>query len=166
VNVSKPRLVKLLNEMCVCIYHALCHKLLAALILHNYYCIMHYFEMIHKQFELKTQTINSLPPQWCRYLYCCLTHSSCVEVTQIWGLVHVEKDSESAPSVHAIFGVYCAYRPYRPCWTASLNSQFLCCVCVCTFCVIFCGLKSQSHSDNGHVHATVLTLAPQCHAFL
>ena len=35
--------------------------------------------------------MNSLPPQWCRYLYCCLTHSSCVEVTQIWGLVHVEK---------------------------------------------------------------------------
>ena len=46
-------------------------------------------------------------------------------------------------------------------------TQFLCCGCVCTFCVIFCGLKSQSHSDDGHVHATVLytyllTIAPQC----
>ena len=47
--------------------------------------------MIHKRVELKARSMNSLPPQWCRYLYCCLTHSSCVEVTQIWGLVHVEK---------------------------------------------------------------------------
>ena len=49
--------------------------------------------------------------------------------------------------------------------------------CVCTFCVIFGGLKSQSHSDDGHVHATIprsvhvysvhsLMLAPQCHVFL
>jgi len=41
--------------------------------------------------------------------------------------------------------------PYKPRWNSSLNSQFL---CVCTSYVIFCGLKSQSHSDNGHVHAT------------
>ena len=40
---------------------------------------------------LKTQTRNSLPLQWCHYLYFCLTHSSCVEVTQWWTLAHVEK---------------------------------------------------------------------------
>ena len=40
--------------------------------------------------------------------------------------------------------------PYRLCWTVSMNSRFLRCACVCTFCVIFCGLKSQSHSDNGY----------------
>ena len=64
-------------------------------------------------------------------------------------------------------------RPYTPCWTSSLNSQFLSCACVCTFCVMFCGLKSQSHSDN-HLcmqlfpvlYVYLLILAAQCHAFL
>jgi len=101
VNVSEPRLVKLLNEMSVCVYHTLCHKFLAALILHIIAsCISS--KMIHKRVELKTRTMNSLPPRWCCYLYSCLNHSFCVEVTQMWGLVHVEKDSEDAPSVHAI----------------------------------------------------------------
>jgi len=46
--------------------------------------------------------------------------------------------------------------PYRPCWTSSLNSQFLSCACACTFCVVFCGLKSQWHYGNGYVHVTAL----------
>ena len=37
------------------------------------------------------------------------------------------------------------------CFTDSL---FLCCACVCTFGVSFCGLKSQSHLDDSCVHAT------------
>jgi len=57
---------------------------------------------IYKRVELKTRTINSLPPQWYHYLYCCLTHSCYIEVTQRWGLAHVEKGGESAPSVHAV----------------------------------------------------------------
>jgi len=28
--------------------------------------------MVHKGVELKTRTINSLPPWWWHYLYCCL----------------------------------------------------------------------------------------------
>ena len=62
-------------------------------------------------------------------------------------------------------------RVWCTCWTASL---FLCCACVCTFGVSFCGLKCQSHPDDSHVYATTpfvlhvhsLRLAPQCHAFV
>jgi len=41
-------------------------------------------------------------------------------------------------------------------WISYPDPQFLCCACVCRFCSIFCGLRfhAQSHSDNGHVHAT------------
>ena len=56
--------------------------------------------------------------------------------------------------------------PYRSramyCWTASLNyslthSPCSYCTCACTFVsYVFCGLKSQSHSDDRHVHASSL----------
>ena len=41
-------------------------------------------------------------------------------------------------------------------WLTELlpGSQFLCGACDCTFCVIFCGLKAQSHSGDSHVHAS------------
>ena len=34
------------------------------------------------------------------------------------------------------------------------GSLFLFGVCVCTSCVIFCGLKAKTHSDDSPVHAT------------
>jgi len=123
--------------------------------------------------------MNSLIPRWCCYVYCCLTHSFCVELTQRWGLAHVEKDSESASSVHAIsfkLRVSCRARDVLPVcstsiWTmcdvpagllhwatAWLAVPVLCmCLYFCViFCVIFCGLQSQSHSDGGRVYATAL----------
>ena len=40
-------------------------------------------KMIHKRWR-HGRTLSSIPPRWHCSLYCCLTHSSCVEVTQ-WG---------------------------------------------------------------------------------
>ena len=61
-NASEPHLVELLDEMfIVCLSHMLCHKLLAALILHIIASCVN-SKMMHKQVELKTRTINSLPP--------------------------------------------------------------------------------------------------------
>ena len=102
-----------------------------------------------------TPNMNSPHPRWCHYLYCCLTHSSCIEVTHRWWLVYVKKDGESASSVHAIFGIsicpmypadhmmysQCAAHPYRPCvlylpdcfTELQPDSQFLYCARVCTF---------------------------------
>ena len=103
VSVSKPHLVEFLDEMSVCLssvctYHTLCCKSLAALISHS---IASYInpKLIHKWVELKTRTLKSLSPRWCHYLYCCLTHRSCVEVTQWWGLVHIENGGRSALSM-------------------------------------------------------------------
>ena len=102
-------------------------------------------------------------------LYCCLTHSSCAEVTQWWGLhvVRGEKYGESASSCKlqlyhvpcVLQSAWCAASVQQihigPCVIYLIDcftelepgSQFLCCACVCTFCVIFSGLKAQSHSD-------------------
>ena len=92
--------------------------------------------------------------------FLCWSHSA------MGAIVHVGKDGESVPSwckVHHVVRVPCRAHgvlpgcstQYRPCWTASMNSRFLSCTCMCLyFCVIFSGLKSWSHSDNGHVHAT------------
>ena len=106
---------------------------------------------------------------WLAWLYCCLTHSCCVEVTQWWGLVHGEKYGESISSCpcrpSASYIMWCAANVQHihigPCVTYLLDwftellpgSQFLCGACVCTFCVTFCGLKAQ-YSDDSHVHAT------------
>ena len=123
----------------ICICHTLCYKSFATLILRKYPYVMrkNYSRIICRQSNGildgvdKTCTINSPPPQWCCYLHCSLPHSSFVEVTQRWGLAHVESDSESASTIP--------------------DSLLLCCA---SFCVTFCDLKSQSHSDDGHVHAT------------
>ena len=98
-SVSEPHIG--LDEFAMYIYRMSYYKLPAALTLHIIVSCVN-SKPIHKRVGLKTRTINSLPPRWYRYLYCCLTHSSYVEVTQRWVLAHVEKDGESAPSVHAI----------------------------------------------------------------
>ena len=98
-SVSEPHID--LDEFAMYIYRTSYHKLPAAHTLHIIVSCVN-SKSIHKRVELKTRTINSLPPRWYCYLYCCLTHSSYVEVTQRWGLAHVEKDGESAPSVHGV----------------------------------------------------------------
>jgi len=44
----------------------------------------------------------------CCYLHCNLPHSSCVEVTERWGLAHVERDSESASTIPDSLFLCCA----------------------------------------------------------
>jgi len=57
----------------------------------------------------------------------------------------------------------CITRAYRPrvtylldCFTEYSLTHSTCVVHVFVLCVIFCDLRSQSHSDDNHVHATAL----------
>ena len=107
-------------------------------------------------------------------LYCCWTDTSCVEVTQRQGIVHVEKDGKSAPCHLGVSHImshescmqstWCAASVqlihtdcvWHTCWTASVNHSLTHSYCVVDvfyffhILVIFCGL-TQLHSDDCHM---------------
>jgi len=120
------------------------------------------------------RTMNSLPPWCCCYLHCSLTNSFCHSHSAD-GASACQKDNGSAsicPCHHGVSYIHhvpcvlksiiwcaasaCATHLYRLCVTYLLEpgSQFLCCACVWTYCVIVGSLRSQLYSAESQVHET------------
>ena len=116
--------------------------------------------------------------------YNCLSHSSCVEVTQQWGLGHVKRTAIVLSSIHAISclaeHMVCwtsVQHPYRlyACWNGSAR---LIVPVLCIFmCVIFVSYSvAWGCAMLSHIlirvmlllvlHMRSLRLSPQCHAFI